>query len=207
MTHLAQVTLLTAGADSADNQSNGFYISDSGVTESTLDAWAVAIRQFYIDCKAAGAMRGLAQNNHIIKFYDVLTEPPNYPVYETTWNFDTAPGAMDLPPELCLAVSYKNNSQNTILRARRRGRIYISGWGEAQNTTGRPTSTAYDGLANAMQDYCDAVNVISGFTAVIYSRAQFTTTPIEEVWCDNAWDTQRRRGEKPTVRTSLPVVP
>jgi len=207
MTLLAQTTLIASSANSADNQSNGFYVSESGYTEANLDTWATAIKTFYEGCVTAGAMLGIAQNNHIIKFYDVGAPAPNYPVYETTFNLATSVNATDLPQEVALCVSYRNNTQNSVLRARRRGRIYISGWAESRNTAGRPTSAAYQGLAQAYKDYCDAVNVISGFTAVVYSRVQDITSEIEEVWCDDEWDTMRRRGGKPTARYSLSVTP
>jgi len=207
MTTLAQVTLLTAGADSADNQSNGFYVSDSGISEANMDSWTTALQTFYSSLIALQALKGLAQNNHIVKFYDVGGAPPNYPVYETTWNFANANPATDLPQEVALAVSYKNNSNNSVPRARRRGRIYISGWSEARNTAGRPTNTAYESLATAYADYCDDVNVIAAFTAVIYSRVQDITNNVEEVWCDNEWDTVRRRGGVATIRSTALVTP
>jgi len=207
MTYLAQTTLLTAGADPADNQSNGFYVSGTPASTGEMDSWATAIKTFYEACKTAGAMRGMAQNNHIIKFYDVTQPAPNYPVYETTFDFGFAPGAVELPLEVALCVSYKNNSLNTVLRARRRGRVYVSGWGTTQNSVGRPTSTAYTALANAYADYCDDVNVIGGLTAGIYSRVQDIVSEVEEVWCDNAWDTQRRRGVTPSARVSVAVTP
>ena len=207
MTHLAQVTLISASADSADNQSNGFYVSDSGILPAEFDAWAVALKTFYDTCYSAGALRGMVQSNHLVKFYDVSGAPPNYPVYETTFNLASAPAATDLPQEVALAVSYKNNSNNSVLRARRRGRIYISGWTETANTAGRPTSTAATFLAQGYKDYCDDVNVIGSLTAVIYSRVQDITNEVEEVWCDNEWDTQRRRGGVATTRYTYSVTP
>jgi hypothetical protein len=207
MTHLAQVTLLAASADSADNQSNGFYVSDSGISTGEFDSWAVAIKTFYDTCYSGGALRGMEQNNHIVKFYDVTGSPPNYPVYETTFNLATSPAAIDLPMEVALCASYKNNTNNSVLRARRRGRIYISGWTETANTSGRPTSTATNALAQGYKDYCDDVNVIGTLTAVIYSRVQDIVNNVEEVWCDNEWDIQRRRGGVATSRTTYTVTP
>ena len=207
MTTLAQVTLITKTLDSADYQTNGFYVSDSGYTTAELDSWAAAIKTFYDDVYTDGGMRGFEQNNHIIKFYDVVGTPPNYPVYETSFNLTALPAAVELPMELCLAVSYKNNSSNNVLRARRRGRIYISGWATARNSQGRPDSAAYTGLATAYKDYCDTVNTIGSLTAVIYSRVQDIVNNVEEVWCDNEWDTQRRRGGEATTRTTLTVTP
>lgn len=207
MTTLAQVTLITKSTNTADYQSNGFYVSDSGYTTAELDAWAAAIKTFYDDCYTDGALRGFNQNNHIVKFYDVGGAPPNYPVYETTFNLTTNPGNIELPMEVALAVSYKNNSQNTVLRARRRGRIYISGWASARNAVGRPDNAAFQGVSTAYTDYCDTVNTIGSLTAVIYSRVQNITCEVEEVWADNEWDTQRRRGGTATTRSTNTVTP
>jgi len=207
MTTLAQVTLISASTDTADNNTNGFYVSDSGITEAEMDSWTVALKTFYDTCYSGGALRFAVANNHIVKFYDVGGAPPNYPIYETTFNLATATAAIDMPMEVALAVSYKNNTNNTVLRARRRGRIYISGWTEAANTSGRPTSTATNALAQGYKDYCDDVNVIGTLSAVIYSRVQDITNNVEEVWCDNEWDTQRRRGGKATTRTTYTVTP
>jgi hypothetical protein len=207
MTHLAQVTLISATTDSADNQSNGFYVSDSGIITAEFDAWNTAIKTFYDTAYSAGALRGMTQSGHIVKFYNISNPAPNYPVYETTFSLATNPAAVEMPQEVALAVSYKNNTNNTVLRARRRGRIYISGWTEAANSAGRPSSTAYQFLAQGYKDYCDDVNVIGGLTAVIYSRVQDITNNVEEVWCDNEWDTQRRRGGKSTTRQTYTVTP
>lgn len=207
MTTFAQTTLLVASGVSADNQSNGFHVSDSGITEADMDAWTTAIKTFYDYCYSVGALRGMASSNHIIKFYDVGGAPPNYPIYETTFNLAVTPAAIDLPPEVALAVSYKNVTNNSVLRARRRGRIYISGWTESANTAGRPSTAAYEGLAQAYADYCDDVNVISTLTAGIYSPTQDILSEVEEVWCDDAWDTQRRRGWAATARETIPVTP
>lgn len=205
MTLLAQVTLITKTGDSADYQTNGFYASESGYTTGELDSWANALKTFYDDIYTDGGLRGFAQNNHLVKFYNVGGTPPNYPVYETTFNLTTNPVAIELPMEMCLAVSYRNNSNNTVLRARRRGRIYISGWASARNAAGRPDAAAYQGLCTAYTDYCDTLNTIGSLTAVIYSRVQDITNNVEEVWCDNEWDTQRRRGGVATARETQTV--
>lgn len=202
----AQVTLLALSGDTADNQVNGFAITeDGGPSEAELDSWAVAIKTFYEGVKAVGGMKGLAQNSHLVKFYDILGAAPNYPIYETTFNFTAAPSAIDLPLEVSLAVSYRNTVLNSVPRARRRGRIYLSGMGEGQNTTGRPISTLYEGCATAYADYVADVNAIGTFEAGVWSRTDQVVYPIDEVWCDNEWDTQRRRGSKATTRFSVSV--
>lgn len=202
----AQVTLLAASGNSADNQVNGFALSSAiGTNDAGMDSWAVAIKNFYDSARLADGCRGLAQNNHLVKFYDIPGSTPNYPFYETTFNFATAPATVDMPLEVALCVSYRNTVLNSVPRARRRGRIYISGWAESANTAGRPVSTAYQGLADAYADYVLETNSIDDYEAGIWSRTDGVVYPIDEVWADNEWDTVRRRGGVATTRYTLTV--
>lgn len=202
----AQVTLQAASGDTADNQVNGFAITEGGTPATAdLDTWAVAIKDFYEAVKAVGGMKALAQNNHLVKFYDILGTAPNYPIYETTFNFATAPSAIDLPLEVSLCVSYRNTVLNSVPRARRRGRIYLSGFGEGQNMTGRPISSLYQGCADAYAAYVADVNAIATFEAGVWSRTDQVVYPIDECWTDDEWDTQRRRGTKATARYTVSV--
>jgi hypothetical protein len=202
----AQVTLISASGNSEDNQSNIFAVaSPASVSAAAADDWRDAIKQFYDSCYANGALRGMAQNNHLIKFYEIPGITPNYPVEERTFNLGVAPAAIDQPMELALCVSYKNVSLNSVPRARRRGRIYISGWSETVNVSGRPQTSIYEQLADDYADYALAVNLIPDFTAGVWSRVDEEVYPIEDVWCDNEWDVQRRRGGKATARYTVGI--
>jgi len=159
--YFAQVTLLAKSGDAADNQVNGFAFEDVGApTFAEMDTYTTAIKDFYDDVQIVNGANGLETSGHIVKFYDILGTAPNYPIYETTWSFAAATLAVDLPLEVALAVSYKNTVNNTVPRARRRGRIYISGWTESVNSSGRPSSIAYEGLADAYKTLADTVNTI-----------------------------------------------
>lgn len=202
----AQVTLLAASGNSEDNLSNIFAAESPGSVDATKgNAWRDAIKQFYEDVKAVGGMKGLAQSNHIIKYYEVPGGTPNYPVYENTFSFAAAPSAIDLPMEVSLCVSYANTTNNAVPRARRRGRIYLSGFGEGQNTAGRPISSLYQGVATAYADYALAVDAITDLEAGVWSRVDGEIYEIDTVWCDDEWDTQRRRGGKATTRYSVGI--
>jgi hypothetical protein len=43
-------------------------------------------------------------------------------------------------------------------------------------------------------------NTALGYTWVAYSGKLGTGTVVTNGWCDNSFDTQRRRGQDPTVR-------
>lgn len=205
MTLFAQVTLLAASGNTEDNQVNGFAADGAVTGASDFDDWRTALKTFYDTVYGLGGLRGIAQNNHIVKFYDITLPPPNYPIAERTFNLASAPAAIDMPLEVALCVSYKNTVNNAVPRPRRRGRIYISGWTEGANLVGRPGTTQYQGLANAYADYVADLNVIGTLEAGVWSRVDQIVYPIDEVWCDNEWDVQRRRGGKPTTRQTVSV--
>lgn len=197
----ATANLAAQTGNTEDVNVNGFAVfSDDAITPSELDTWFDAIDAFYEACYAAGALCGRAQTGHLVKFYATDTGVPNYPIDEATFGLNTAPPGIDLPSEVSLCVSYANDSESSIPRARRRGRIYIPGHSEANNTNGRPLPALVEDLADAYEAYADAVNAISGVSAGVWSRANATVYPIERVWVDNEWDTVRSRGGKSTAR-------
>lgn len=199
--YYAQTTLLTQDANPENFQSNVFALGQVG-SLSLTDAgnWRDYIKTFYDDCYSAGALRGIAQNNHLVKIYEIGQPKPNYPVYELNFNLASAPAATDLPQEVSLCVSYYASQATTIARARRRGRLYISGWTESVNVTGRPNVGGQSGLLDAFTDYVLACDGFTNLTAGVWSRTNGTVYEIDTAWVDDEWDTQRRRGGKPTSR-------
>jgi hypothetical protein len=201
--YAAQVTLISATGASEDNQSNTFAAGQIGTLDLTYaQNWTTTIKAFYDLVVNNGGLKGISQNNHVIKFYDIETPQPNYPIWTRTFNLATVPAAVDMPQEVALCVSYANSLAVTIPRARRRGRLYISGWAETGNTNGRPTNLVCDGLLAAFTGYVTAFNALGTLDASIWSRTGGVTYPIDTAHVDNAWDTQRRRGNRSTYRAS-----
>ncbi len=205
--YYATTSILSNTGASRDTVSNNFaVIAEADITSGQMDDWADAIAGFYDDCRAASAMLGRAQNGHGIKFLAADGSVPNYPIQENSFNFPTAPGPIQLPNEVSLCVSYIADSPSGVPRARRRGRIYISGWNEDVNTSGRPTSAYIELLVDAYRDYAEAVNGISGLTAGVWSRVGATVYALNRCWVDNEWDTMRSRGGRATSRTELVIL-
>jgi len=167
--------------------------------------WGDAIVDFFGAVRVAGALRGRATGGHDIKFYAADGSVPNYPFEERAFSLGVAPGDYVLPSEVSLCVSYANDTENSVQRARRRGRIYISGWNSTNNSTGRPTTATTEDLADAFQVYAQAVNVITDATAVVYSRTNVIGYALERTWVDNEWDTMRSRGGKSTARETRSI--
>lgn len=202
--YYVQTTLLAQSGETADSQSNVFaFESTGGLDQASADAFTVLLKNYYDALRTAAALRGIAQNGHTTKYYLATTVAPNYPLFAGTFNLAVAPAAIELPLEMSLCVSYANDTETSVPARRRRGRIYVSGWAEAENTNGRPTSTVLSNMTAAYKDLVDDVNVLSGVTACVWSRTNAALYPIERIWCDNEWDTMRSRGGKSTARVTV----
>jgi hypothetical protein len=135
--------------------------------------------------------------------------------------------ATSLPSELAACLSYRNNSSGAVPPARRRGRIYFGPLKADESQVEAGTGRAFIGagarniLLNAGRKLRTQSGVI-GAPWVVYSRPFAgrgeivrpgrTTLPalpardgaryiVEELWIDDAFDVQRRRGEKFVTRT------
>lgn len=132
-----------------------------------------------------------------------------------------------LPPEVALCLSYRNTTAGAVPPARRRGRIYLGpieqSFMDQQSGVGIPNADLINRLVEAGNAL--RTNDVPG-PWMIYSRpyagrgevvrpGQTTLPaiparpgaayPVTQVWVDNAWDTQRRRGKAATARTSSAI--
>lgn len=89
---------------------------------------------------------------------------------------------------------------------RRWGRIYVPGFLESQNASGRVGSGTVDTLANASWTLSqDLSSIASGLSHVVVDRSSGISLEVAGVRVDDVWDIQRRRrDETPTYRKILP---
>lgn len=139
----------------------------------------------------------------LVKLYD---EADNNlpPYYEDSFTLGAAIAATDLPWEVAMCLSFKNTSTTSYPERNRRGRIYLGPLTtSAQTESGgsvRPSSAFGDtALASAARLH-DADDADAGW--VVWSKTLGLSFPVEVGWWDNAFDTQRRRGEAATARTT-----
>lgn len=87
---------------------------------------------------------------------------------------------------------------------RRTGRIYLGPLGLAgyDSGDGRPTLLSRQDILDAMTGLNTALlgRPSGPYRLVVWSRANAATYPVQSCFVDNAYDTQRRRGLRPTVR-------
>lgn len=203
--YFAQAILRSSSGQAADDQVNTFAIGQIGALNLTLaTAWVARMKTFYDTLNASTALKGRTQNGHLVKIYSTTGAAPNYPLFEIPFNLAAAVGSVDIPLEVNLCVSYMNTAATTIPRARRRGRIFISGWTAVANSAGRPTTSSINLLGNAYKAYVTGTNLdLPDLDAGVWSRVNNTVYPVDTIWVDNEWDTMRSRGGRATVRTNF----
>ena len=178
------------------------------------NALRTALNTFYASAYASTA-GSLSMANYALpantrwKGYDLSDPEPRAPVYDVT--FAIAPITLVssvLPPETAVCCSFQGALISGAPQARRRGRIFLGCIGTAWATS--TTSSFPDlnlakrtGLAAAMGALLTAT-AAADWTWCVWSRTNGVMVPVTNGWVDNAPDTQRRRGNAPSLRTTWP---
>jgi hypothetical protein len=148
-----------------------------------------------------------------IKVYDMGTPEPRIPITRT-WTLlaSNSTTSNEMPAEVALAVSFYGG-QNV---PRKRGRIYFGPFHISTTTDDATTQRALPGIIvreslggavkRLIQKPANPVNL------TVFSRGLYTVNGVKQTpvpgtsyiatagWVDDAWDTQRRRGQKATTR-------
>lgn len=164
-----------------------------------------------------------------VKVYDVTVEPSGPPLVESaSVNLPARAGVANLASEVAICLSFQGTPAGGLIQRRRRGRIYLgplndaalANPGNAGAAVQRPSASVLTTLRNAGIKLATEVDDTAEW--VVYSRPfpgrvgavkdngdpkpdlparAGSTVNIDEVWTDDAFDTQRRRGERATGRT------
>lgn len=142
-----------------------------------------------------------------VRFYNLEDPPPRVPTEPFELGLTEAGSGTNLPQEVALCMSFRGAQVSGANMARRRGRLYLGPWAVSANngSTGRPTSallTAIQGAGDAFLAASDASAAWSW--CVISSLGEpITAHNVVAGWVDDAWDTQRRRGNAPNSRLTF----
>jgi hypothetical protein len=214
----ATVTLQHDSGLPEDVSTNTFYFSTAATPPDITDVDAIteALEDFYCVTPAGGAAAlytyfsaETAQNGHTVTVYDMDDPEPRAPIDTHTFNLPANPTGDPLPGEVALCLSFQAATQSGQPQARRRGRVYIGRLDTQSMSSGRPDTALQQDVALAGQALLDLSDTEADWSWVVYSptlAAAGDPTPYNVVtngWCDNAYDTQRRRGLLPTSRTTF----
>lgn len=201
-----------------DQYVNTFHFVGPIVTGSNFPALAEKVRHFYA-VAAPLATKPIEQwmapmsdfAGARVKMYDTDDPPHTGPVYEETYTPGThGQTGENLPSEVAVCLSYAAVPEVGIPIARQRGRIYIGPLAATtlspapQSTISRPSLDFRTDLVKAARElYEQALGLFYGW--VVHSETAGEDWAIARWWCDDAWDTQRRRGDAPSSRVSSSV--
>lgn len=149
----------------------------------------------------AGFMSNRIQTLATVKGYDLGDPLPRAPRYESSFNLATRASGDPLPEEVALVLSFQRPKESGQPQSRRRNRIYLGPFAESANgTDARPSVALQTTIARSARDMLDASNASVRWTWEVNSPTYNEHGPVHDGWVDNAWDTQRRRGQASTSR-------
>jgi len=200
--YTTQFTLFPTSNLVADASTNTWSCQADNV--AALNLFDNALETFYESCRTLFPST-VRQTAHVIKSYDRSDPLPRAPVLIGAFAFSAAPTGNPLPPEVSLCGSFQAPPASGIPQARRRGRIFLGPLNIGTIAgTGRPTPGSVTILRNALE----ALRVASAAAATwewsVFSTKNLVNYSITNGWVDDEYDTQRRRGRLPVVRTVFP---
>lgn len=154
----------------------------------------------------------LASAGHRLKVYDLSDPEPRKPIYDTETSLPGMVATAGLPAEVCVCCSYEAPPTSGLPQARRRGRFFFGPLNTAaSDSTGnvRPALALQQVLTQAVANMA-AQTKLAGWTWVVFSPTNglevLSHPAVSRAWVDNAFDTQRRRGPRPTTRLDI-IIP
>jgi len=142
------------------------------------------------------------------KIYNLVDPTPRVPRFiggPESWGL-TVGTAANIPLEASVCLSFQADAVAGGNQARRRGRIFLPGiTGQVSNggaSVFPVVSTGYRSICAAALIAMGTAAVGHGWQWVVYSRADSASHNVTNGWIDDAVDTQRRRGNKASTRTT-----
>jgi len=172
-----------------DDIVNVFHFGGLGVAES-FDDYTQPLGQAYLD-HLAPRLGGV--NQVTTTAYDLADAMPRPPQNVRVLALPGIPASGPREVAVCLSYFADRNLP------RNRGRVYLGPWSGGATGQDRPGTPVTD-----IDAFATAVHAIPSDVAdwCVYSVRDHTMKPITDIWIDNEWDTQRRRGMRATVRNA-----
>lgn len=138
-----------------------------------------------------------AGRQQVVKLYEIGQPQPNRPRAIHVLHANQSPEG-SVPREICLCLSF-NGGQNT---PRQRGRLYLPFWAVSNGATVgvRPTQAHMDKLATLPPVFANLGG--ANVDWIVWSVVNASATQVSSWFVDDEWDTQRRRGLRPTARVA-----
>lgn len=208
--HLCQVVFPSKTGIPRDSVVNTlWFVKSDPVDETESAALASAVRAAYTSSTGmavggwmSGAMSGIIETR-VYHWVDGLPREPDI----SQGNFSPSTAEDSLPEEVAACLSFKVGTGPA--PATRRGRIFLGPLRQSvldydENLSPRLHSVAIGAFVSLGQKIFDN-SAAAGFSWSVYSRKLNEALPVGTIWVDHAFDTQRRRGQRATLRSSQAV--
>lgn len=203
--YLAQVNLTTKSGIAKDNIINTYAAQWLDGGQPNFPAMTTAIKNLYdgLDSVCSQAILDGTTNAHSVKYYKLTDPEPRAPVAAGAFSWDGSTGTA-FPNEVAVCASFSAEVASGVRAARRRGRVYLGAIKSAAGIADpvgmvRPTSTTMGTVNTAFAGFYDDLD-LAGWSWCVWSRADDSLFPVVRGWCNDEFDTQRRRGPEPTTR-------
>jgi hypothetical protein len=196
--YTAQIVLQDVSGLPRDNSVNVYHFT-SGANTGT-ETLATDLRNAYQTHLVSNAAILGGVNKITCKIYDAQSAPPNAPLESVEVTVSPQPGG---PREVALCLSQKGSPQLGTAPAGQlptwRGRTYIGPLSAGQLGTVRP--------GVIIKDQLKALGIAiaaAGGEGFLWSCGS-ALVPVQSIFIDDEWDTQRRRGYRPITRVTQAV--
>lgn len=171
------------------------------------------IRRFYNNPEVGDSISDylsgrISRTTNACKFnvYEAMVSNPE-PVWSTQWTLGPSAGFDALPYEVAVAASFQGAATSSMPQRRRRGRVFLGPLGAGALTMTSSTCEVASGFRTVVADACETLleetdNETNDFIWCVWSRVAGLLVPITNGWVNNEPDTQRRRQDRPTSRTT-----
>jgi hypothetical protein len=200
----AQVIIPNVNNNPADNVINtwGFELDDAssgGAVSATT-----ALGQFY-NYGTTYRSPNFNWSLSTVRWFNMEDPEPRVPFAQPVLVTSPSAGSPSLPHELAVCMSFQGSTGSGFNMRRRRGRLYLGPFASNANGTGGVVLPA---LRTAIANAADTFLGLSGTTdwqwgVISMAGIGVGFTPVVSGWVDDAWDIQRRRGLRPTTRTTF----
>lgn len=188
-------------------------LSDESITSAKLATLFNHLVTFYNTCYVASAIKSMASwvnpSLVVMKGYNLSDAKPRTAVRESVTPLTVGTQASDATPaELSMVLSYHTEYESGIPKASQRGRIYLGAlsalWIDNGSISGSATfKQATRENVTGAADTLAASALSSNWGWTVWSEKRQEKFAVAGGWVDNAFDTQRRRGQAATTRTTF----
>lgn len=151
-----------------------------------------------------GILSSLIDTDNIVMQWYRLSDPTPRQVIRTANLTGLVNATTAGPTEVALVLSYQGAKISGLPQNRRRGRIFIGPLEAADEA--RPTDAQIATISAAGQNLLNASDAATTWTWAQWSETNGVGIDVANGWCDNEWDTQRRRGREATKRDTFGVL-